>query len=109
MTRDDLTLIRLEAEKNQSKLTQLESLVSAAQKTSARASMLTRANVSGQLKTELKQIDEDAIYLFKQLQSMAEEHRPTAQYWNFQHSHALAEYNANAVQNRADQNREILR
>ncbi len=109
MTKDELTVIRTEAEKHHSKLIHLESLVSAARQTSARASMLTRASISGQLKTELKQIDEDALYVFKQLQSMTEEMRPTAIYWRTQHTYALQEYNANAEQNRADQNREILR
>ncbi len=96
MTKDELTVIRAEAEKHQSNLIHLESLASAARSTSARASMLTRSNVSGQLKIELRQIDEDASYLFKQLQAMVDEVKPTSQYWGYQHQFALAEFNENA-------------
>jgi hypothetical protein len=100
MTREDLALIRVEAEAQQSRQMRLERLVSAAKQTSARASMLGRANVSNQLRVELKQVETDALYLFRQLEAMSEEIRPQTVYWNTNLAFAIREYNENAAQNR---------
>ncbi len=96
ITKEELTLIRNEAEKQQSKQMRFESLVSAAKQTSARASMLARANVSNQLRVELKQVETDALYLFNQLQAISEETRPQTTYWNTNLSFAMREYNEGA-------------